>query len=137
MKSLGAVEQRVDREVAAKRVFLRRAESVVEADQRIVGVGDGFSLFAEGGDLDILPPEENVHQPKAAADHPRVAEQVTHLLRMRRRSDVEILGLAREHQVAHSAAHQVRVEARAGEPVEDLQYVGIDIAARDGMFRAS
>ena len=136
LKSLRAVEQRVDGEVAAKRVFLGRAESIVETNQRIVGIGDGLGLFAEGGDLDVLAAEENVHQPEAPAYHARVAEQVAHLLRMRRSGDVEILGLAREHQVAHAAADQVRFEARAREAIEDLEDVRVDIAARDGMFGA-
>ncbi len=136
LKSLRAVEQRVDGEVAAKRVFLGRAESVVEANQRIVGIGDGLGLFAEGGDLDVLAAEENVDQAKAPADHAGVAEQVAHLLRMGRSGDVEILGLAREHQVAHATADQVGVEAGARQAIENLEDVGVDIAARDGMLGA-
>ncbi len=97
VKSLRAVEQRVDGEVAAKRVFLGRAESVVETNQRIVTVGDRLGLAAEGGDLDILAAEENVDQPKAPPDQARVAEQLADLLRMRRSGDVEVLGPAREH----------------------------------------
>src|SRR5277367_5087191 len=80
IKSQRAVEQRVDGEVAAKRVFLGRAERIVEANERIVGIGDGLGLFAEGRDLDILAPEENVHEAKAPADQARVAEQIAHLL---------------------------------------------------------
>jgi hypothetical protein len=55
---------------------------------------------------------------------------------MRRSGDVEVLGLAREHQVAHPAADQVCVVAGAGEAIEDLEHVGVDIAARDGMLGA-
>ena len=107
VKCLRIVEERVDGEVAAKRVLLGRAESVVVADQRVIGIGDGFGLLAEGRDLDILAAEEDVDQPKAPADQARVAEQVAHLLRMRRSGDVEILGPAPQHQVAHAAADQV------------------------------
>src|SRR5258708_2837252 len=74
VKTLRAVEQRVDGEVAAKRIFFGRAESIVEANQRIVGIGDGLRLFAESGDLDILAAEENVNEPKAPPNHPRVAQ---------------------------------------------------------------
>ena len=133
---LRIVEQRVDGKVAAKRVFLGRAESVVEANQRIVGVGDGLGLFAEGGDLDILAAEENVDQAKAPADQARVAEQLADLLGMGRSGDVEILGLAREHQVTHAAADQVGLVAGAGQAIEDLEDVGVDVAARDRMFGA-
>ncbi|GEM_PF-20259 len=136
MKILRAVEQRVDGEVAAKRVFLGRAESIVETNQRIVGIGDGLGLAAEGGDLDILAAEENVDQAKAPAYQARVAEQLADLLGMGRSGNVEILGLAREHQVAHAAADQVCLVSGAGEAIEDLEDVGVDIAARDGMLGA-
>ncbi len=129
LESLRTVEQRVDGEVAAKRVFFRRAESVVETNQRVVGIGDCLGLLAEGGDLDVLTAEENVDQAEAPPDHAGVAEQVAHLLRMGRRGDVEILGLAREHQVAHAAADQVCVEAGARQAIEHLENVGVDIAA--------
>jgi hypothetical protein len=65
-----------------------------------------------------------------------VAEQVAHLLRMGRSGDVEILGLAREHQVAHAASHQVGFVAGACQAIENLENVGVDIAARDGMLGA-
>ncbi len=136
MKCLRTVEQRIDGEVAPKRVFLRRAESVVEANQRIVGVGDGLGLLAEGGDLDVLAAEKNVDQSEAPAYHARVAEQVAHLLRMGRSGDVEILGLAREHQVAYAASHQVGFVAGTCQAIEDLEDVGVDIATRDGMLGA-
>jgi hypothetical protein len=55
---------------------------------------------------------------------------------MGRSGDVEILGLAREHQVAHAAADQICVEAGPGEAIENLEDVGVDIAARDGMLGA-
>ncbi len=128
VKGLRAVEQRVDGEVAAKRIFFGRAESVVETNQRIVGIGDRLGLFAEGSDLDVLAAEENVHEAKAPADHARVAEKIAHLLRMGRSGDVEILGPAREHQIAHAAADQVGVVAGPREAIEDLENVGVDIA---------
>ena len=136
LKSLRAVEQGVDGEVAAERVFFGRAESVVEANQRIVGIGDGLGLLAEGGDLDVLASEENVDEAKAPPDHAGVSEKVAHLLRMGRSGDVEILRLAREHQVAHATADQVGVEAGPGEAIENLEDVGVDIAPRNGMLGA-
>jgi len=55
---------------------------------------------------------------------------------MRRRGDVEILGPPREHQVAHATADQVCVVARAGQPIENLENVGVDIAPRNRMLGA-
>jgi len=136
VKSLRAIEKRVDGEVAAKRVFLRRAEGVVEANERVVSISDGLGQLAESCHLDILAAEENVNQAKAAANQARVAEQFADLLRMGRGGDVEVLGLAREHQVAHTAADEVRLEARTGEAIEDLEDVGVDVVARDGMLGA-
>src|SRR6266436_3189569 len=47
LKTLRTVEQRVDGEVAAERVFLRGAKSVVETNQRILALGDCLGLAAE------------------------------------------------------------------------------------------
>src|SRR5882757_8692147 len=136
LKTLRTVEQRVDREVAAERIFLRSAKSVVETNQRILAVGDRLGLTAEGGDLDVLPPEKYVHAAKAPADQPGVAEEIADLLRMRRGRDVEVLWPPREHQVAHATADQVCVVASAGQPIENFENVGVDIAPRNRMLGA-
>ena len=136
VKGARVVEQRVDREVAPKRVFLGRAESVVVADQRVFGLGHVLGAAAEGGDLDIVLAEEDVDQAKAPPDKPRVAEQIAHLLRMRRSRDVEILGPPPDHQVAHAAADQVGGVAGVDQPVEHLEHARVDIAARDRMLGA-
>ncbi len=51
-------------------------------------------------------------------------------------ADVEVLGLAPHHQVAHAAAHQIGEIAGAVEPVQDLDGVVVDVAAGDGMLGA-
>ena len=65
---------------------------------------------AVGGHLDRLAPAHDVHEPKAAADDARAAEERAHLLGRRARRDVEILGLPAEHQIAHRAADDERGE---------------------------
>ena len=130
------VEQRVDREVAPKRVFLGRAESVVVADQQVFGSAGVLGAAAEGRDLDVLWAEEDVHQAEAPPDEPRVAEQLAHLMGMRRGRDVEVLGPPPQHQVAHAAAHQVGDVAGVDQPVEHLEHVAVDIAAGDRMLGA-
>ena len=114
------VEQRVEREVAAERVLLGRAERVVAVDEVIVlavprlaalrravapalRVGLGLRLRLgfrrlllgdlppERGDLDDLRAELDVRQAEAAADDPAVPEQLLDLVRMRGGADVEVL----------------------------------------------
>ena len=136
VKGARIIEERVDREVAPKRVFLGRAESVVVANQRIFGLGHVLGAAAEGGDLDIVLAEKDVDQAKAPPDKPRVAEQIAHLLRMRRGRDVEVLGPPPDHQVAHAAADQVGGVAGVDQPVEHLEHARVDIAAGDRMLGA-
>ena len=136
VKGARVIKERVDREVAPKRVFLGRPESVVVTDQRIFGLGHVLGAAAEGGDLDIVLAEEDMDQAEAPSDKPRVAEQVAHLLGMRRRRDVEVLGPPPDHQVAHAAANQVGVVAGIDQPVEHLEHARVDIAAGDRMLGA-
>ncbi len=105
------------------------------ADEGIID-GDALGLLAEGGDLDVLGAEEDVHEAKAPSDEPRVAEQVAHLLRMRIGGDVEIFGTPAEHQIAHAAPDQIGELAGLDQPIEHLQHVGVDVATRDGMLGA-
>src|SRR3546814_10464172 len=61
-------------------------------------------LGAEGGDLDDLAAEHHVRQAETAADQAAVAEQVLDLFRRGAGGDVEVLGMAADHRVAHGAA---------------------------------
>ena len=137
------VEESVDREVAAERVFLRRAERVVRADQEIVGAL--LALFALGRvgclperrHLDDLPAfEEDVREAEAPPDHARVAKEAPDFLRSGVGADVEVLGRASRHEVADGSSDEIRLVAGAVQPVQDAQCVRVDIAARNGMFGA-
>ena len=96
----------------------------------------GLHLPAERGDLDDLLPELDVREPEAAADDPAVAEELLDLIGMRRRADVEILGPAAEQQIAHAAADEVGDVIGLAQPVEDLQGIGVDVAARERVLCA-
>ncbi len=144
------VEQRVDREIAAERVFFGRAERVVAMNEMFafrrgrIRSGHavlhhffaGLDLAAERRHFDDLLSESHVRQPEAAPDDPAVPKQLLDLIGMRRRPDVEILWPAAEQQIAHAAAHEVRGVVELSEPIEDLQRIGVDVAARDRMLRA-
>src|SRR5690606_34299840 len=91
---------------------------------------------AERGYLDDLAAETHVYQPEAPADQPAVAEQGLDFLRQRVGGDVEVLGFAAEQQVAHAAADQVGLVARAVQPVQDLERVRGDLRAGNGVFRS-
>src|SRR5579872_5633435 len=105
------------------------------ADERVID-GDAFGLLAEGRNLNILRPEEDVDEPEAPPDQARIAEQVAHLLRMRIGGDVEILGTPRQHQIAHTAPNKIGELTGLDQAIEHLEHVGIDIATRDGMLGA-
>jgi len=144
------VEERVDREVAAEGVFLGRAERVVAMDQvlafgrRRVGrrhaVGDDLfsraNLASERRHLDHLRSELDVREAEAAADDPAVAEELLDLMRVRRRADVEILRAAAEQEIADAAADEVRDVLALAEPVQHLECVSVDVAARYRMLIA-
>jgi hypothetical protein len=114
------VEERIDRKVAPKCILFRCTEGVVVPDHRIVDIRGGFRQTTKGGDFYIFRPEKDVDQPETPADHARVTKQSTHLLRMRRGRNVEILGTPPHHQIAHSPADQVCDMAGVGQPVQNL-----------------
>ena len=67
---------------------------------------------------------------------PRIAEQFPDLLRTRIGDDVEILGFAAQHQVAHAAAHQKTRVAGIFQAIQDFKRAVADEGARDGVLRA-
>ena len=127
------VEERVDREVAAERVFVGLAEDVVAADEEVVDDVVGSSSGApgrvapEGGDLDDLAAaEEHVREAEAPADDAAVAEERAHVFGAGAGRDVEVLRASAEEEVADAAADEVRLEAAALEAANDLGGVGVD-----------
>ena len=158
------VEQRVDGEIAAERVFFRRPERVVAVNQMFVvpsvdvrlavrrrgRAGRGLDGLGEDGrrhrvlalrdlpperrDLNHLLSELHVGEPEAPPDDPAVPEQFLHLIRVRRRADVEVFRTAAKQQIADAAAHQIGDVIELPEPVQDLERVGIDVTSRDGVL---
>ncbi len=102
--AIEVVKERVDREIAADRVFMRVAEDVVAPYEQIVErlAVLLFGRFhhrvtAEGSDLDhFAAPEEDVGEAKPAPDDPAVAEEAADVFRPRAGGDVEILRLSAE-----------------------------------------
>ena len=164
-KRADVVEQRVDGEVAAERILFRRAVGVVALNEVILGPpssgwlarqrlpwlapssaaaaaasisgvsSDARHVPAERRDFDRLVAELHVRQPEAAADDPAVAKELLDLVRMRRGADVEILRPAVQQQVAHAPADQVRDVIVFVKPIQNFERVGVDVAARNCVFR--
>ena len=142
------VEQRVDREVAAKRVFFGRAEGVVAMDEMLVTprvradgrcavrcgqmfisvqdrsrhpvLGDlftGLQLAPEGRDLDDFWTKPDVSQSEPSTDDPTVSEELFDLVRVRGRSNVEILGSSPKKQIAHASTDEVSSVVSLTQPV--------------------
>ena len=107
---LDVVEEAVHREVAAVRIRLGRAERVV-LERTLRRVLDDFPdrlrILAERGRFDHLLAEADVREAEPAADEETVAERALHLVRLRARAHVEVLGLAAQQQIAHAAAHEI------------------------------
>jgi hypothetical protein len=131
-------EQRVDGEIAARRVLLLGAEHVVAQNPSVL-VRDALPLFlhrvraAERGDFHHLRPAHHVHQAEAPPDHPRAPEQPAHFLGRGVGRDVEILGPAAEQQIAHRAADDEGCEAMALQRLRRAQRARADRIAADAM----
>jgi len=122
------VEESVDREVAPTCVLGRGTEDIVLADQEIVRVAPSrLGLGPEGRGLDQPVAVHDVHQPEAPADDPAVAKQPLDLAWMGLGSDVEVLGLAAEEQIADAAADEIGLVATALQTRQHPQGVLIDV----------
>ncbi len=142
------VRERVDREIAAERIFLGRSERVVVVNQvRALGrrrirrrhavlhdLFTGRELAAKCRDFDHLGAELHVRETKSAADDPAVPKEFLDLIRMGRRADVEILGVASEQQVANAAADEIGDVVGLPKAIQHLEGIGVDVAARDGVI---
>ena len=134
---LGRVEvQRVDREVAARRILGLRAVDVVRQQPPVLvgrvvaGLGG-----AECRDFDRLRTDVHVDEAETAADDERAAEQRLHLLRAGVGGDVEILRLDPEQEVADGAADHEGLEPRFLQPARDLDGAAGQLVAADRMVR--
>ena len=134
-------EQRVDGEVAAQRVLLRRAELVVARDQHVLAFVGRLRRAAERRALQDLgvAVEVQVGELEAPADDAAVArEDALDLLRPGLRRDVVVLGRAAEEQVAHAAANEVGLEARLDQALGGADRVLVEqrqVQARRGKDR--
>ncbi len=114
------VEQAVDGEVAARGVFLGRAEGDA-VGMAAVAVG---GVAAEGGHLDRagrLRPDHRNH-PEGGADGQgaAAAEQLADLLRRGVGGHVVVLGRAAEQLIADAAAGPIGLEPRPAQPADHL-----------------
>src|SRR5690606_13484297 len=64
------------------------------------------------------------------SDDPAVPEEFLDLIRMRTRTDVEVLRPASEQQVADTATNEVRRVVMFVQPIQHLERVRIDLFAR-------
>ena len=131
LAAIEIVEERVDREVAAERVFVRLAEDVVAADEEVVVLvgrfGVSVGVAPERRDLDDLAAaEEHVREAEAAADDAAVAEERAHVVGTRARRDVEVLRAAAAGAGRARSRRRGRPGSRALEPAHDLRGVGVD-----------
>ncbi len=112
LRSLGVVEQAVDREVAALGVVAGRAEGD-GVGMSAVGI---LGIAAERGHLDLagpLGPDDGHHaEGRAHGQGSPPAEQLADLVGPGARRDVVILGIAAQQLIADATAGQIGLEAR-------------------------
>ena len=100
----------------------------------------GFLVFrggrAEGGGLDDLLAEHDVHELEAAADDARAAEQRADLFGRGVGGHVEVLGLQADDEVAHRAADDVGFVAMLAQHLAHLDGVARDVAPVDAVLVA-
>ena len=72
-----------------------------------------------------------MRQSEAPADHTAVTEEVAHFVGAGTRGQVEVLGLATEHQVAHASAHEVGCVAMSVEAANHFRGIWVDEPARN------
>src|SRR6267154_579771 len=89
---------------------------------------------AERRDLHGLFAEHHVHELEAPADQARAPEDLVHILGIRVGRDVEVLGAQAQQQVAHRAAHDVRLVAVAVQHLADLARALRDRLAADSVL---
>ncbi|MCZ7585841.1 MAG: hypothetical protein M5R36_22305 [Deltaproteobacteria bacterium] len=136
---LDIVKQRVDGQIAAKRVFRRRSVMILLGLGRLrvrrLIVLAGLivrRVAAERRDFNNLAAGEiHVRQSEAPADNAAVPEQRLHLFRPRVGGHVEILRRASENQIPHASAHQEGAIPVILEPVHHLQRVRVDVSPRN------
>ena len=115
VEGLDIVEEPVDCEVAPLGVLLRGAEGVVAVLVEFAGASGvvllvGGRLLAEGARLDDGLAEDDVCQAEAAADEEAPWEEALDFARLGVGSDVEVLRLAAEKEVADAAADELGLE---------------------------
>src|SRR4030067_524600 len=77
-----------------------------------------------------------MRQAEAPADQARIAEQFLDLLRARVGDDVEILGFAPEHQIAHATTHEKTRVTGVFQAIQDFKRAVADEGAGGGVRRA-
>ena len=129
------VKEPVDRKVAPQGVLPGAPERVVRSHQQFRRIGiDLVGPPAESGDLDHLPfRKQDVRQAEPPPDQATIAEEPADRLRMGVGADIEIFGHAGEQKVSHASADQIRFVSRGRQAIEDLQGIGVDRLAGNGM----
>ena len=136
------VIQRICSEITAPHVIINVAVAVIAQDapffvlqqQRLVIGIELIFRCPESRDFHDVTAKKHVREAKAPTDQAAIAEQTTHIFRVRVGGDIEILRLATKHQVAHAAPDQEGLVPGVTEPVHDLEGVLGDLRPRDVML---
>ena len=90
----------------------------------------------ERRNFDDIHAEAHMGEMEASADETAIAEQLLHLLRVRVRRNVEVLGFEADQEVPDRASHKEGLVTRVLQPIKDLQRIRRDMGPRDRMLCA-
>ena len=140
-KIIDVVVKRIDRKITPKRIFFNRAVDIVPENAPILEDPIALRLLglqgAKSGNLDDFLTKVHMGQPKAATDQTTVAEHRTHLLGMRIRDNVKILGLPTQKQIANATAYQISLKTGFFESVQHFQRIFADLRALNIVLRST
>ncbi|EKD39707.1 MAG: hypothetical protein ACD_75C00314G0002 [uncultured bacterium] len=122
----------IDGEIAASGILAQGAEGVVGSQDLFRSVQVVLAERPQSADLDGLAAlEEDLDQPKAAADGVAVGEEFSELTGPSIRADIEILRSFAEIEIAHAAADQIAGKTGIAQFLEDKERVAVNQLGAD------
>src|SRR5262249_15731391 len=95
-----------------------------------------LQLSTKRGDLDYFRTEPDVSEPESPADDPTVSKEFLDLVGMGRGADIEVFRRPAQEQVPDAPPPQIRDVSALPQPVENFQYIGVNIAPRERVLLA-
>jgi hypothetical protein len=128
------VENSVDGDVPAESVLGRRAEGIIGGEMILLVGRVEFGASAEGGDFDEFTARGiDPSQAETAADQTGAPEEIPDLTGRGVGGHVKVFGGLPQEEIPDAPSHQEGRKALMVEPVKNLESMGVDVLAGDGV----